>query len=223
MITEVISLYHVSSRSDKHHRFKSWEHCYRFFLNNYHNLKDEDILDQGCLHLAFFLASWGMLRGSSFLFQKDYKVHQYFIKEVMMKPAWKKYYEQNQHFLMDHRYVEGMDKLITETKRIYPAHVQKIGEEFPIHVTDTCASKILLGVFGNTPAYDRYFTDGLRQFALRTQFDEKSLKQLVDFYHQNEFEFVSCLKMFRHDGAMYTPMKLIDQKANRKPLYLYMG
>jgi hypothetical protein len=33
---------------------------------------DDDALS---LHLAFFLASWGMYRGSSFLLQKDYTIH----------------------------------------------------------------------------------------------------------------------------------------------------
>ena len=36
-----------------------------------------------CLHLAFYLASWGMYRGSSFLLQKDYRVHYDVVKEIL--------------------------------------------------------------------------------------------------------------------------------------------
>lgn len=36
-----------------------------------------------CLHLAFYLASWGMYRGSSFLLQKDYRVHYDVLKEIL--------------------------------------------------------------------------------------------------------------------------------------------
>ena len=35
------------------------------------------------LQLAFYLASWGMYRGSSFLLQKDYKVHEAVVKELL--------------------------------------------------------------------------------------------------------------------------------------------
>ena len=35
------------------------------------------------LHLAFYLASWGMCRGSSFLLQKDYKVLVPVVEEVL--------------------------------------------------------------------------------------------------------------------------------------------
>lgn len=36
-----------------------------------------------CLHLAFYLASWGMYRDSSFLLQKDYRVHYDVVKEIL--------------------------------------------------------------------------------------------------------------------------------------------
>jgi hypothetical protein len=35
------------------------------------------------LQLSFYLASWGMYRGSSFLLQKDYKVHIPAVKELL--------------------------------------------------------------------------------------------------------------------------------------------
>lgn len=37
------------------------------------------------LQLAFYLASWGMYRGSSFLLQKDYRVHIPVVKELLQK------------------------------------------------------------------------------------------------------------------------------------------
>ena len=50
-----------------YHRGKSWEHCYTFF-RKYKTLRNDKLLvDYAALHLGFFLASWGMLRGSSFL------------------------------------------------------------------------------------------------------------------------------------------------------------
>ena len=56
-------------------RYCSWEHCYKVFHDarvkrQGGELPDYDYLS---LHLAFYLASWGMYRGSSFLLQQDYK------------------------------------------------------------------------------------------------------------------------------------------------------
>jgi len=37
------------------------------------------------LHHAFYLASWGMYRGSSFLLQKDYKVLTPIVEEILKR------------------------------------------------------------------------------------------------------------------------------------------
>ena len=47
----------------------SWRHCYKAFYEN-RNKTDEQTLDYLSLHLAFYLASWRIYRGSSFLLQK---------------------------------------------------------------------------------------------------------------------------------------------------------
>ena len=54
---------------DSNHRFKSWEHCYYAFGD------DNKTIDELALHLAFYLASWGMYRGKCGIFWKDYKIH----------------------------------------------------------------------------------------------------------------------------------------------------
>jgi hypothetical protein len=57
---------HRSLAVDEHHRYRSWEHCYRYFRQRRHLRADRDI-DHAALQLGFYLASWGMYRGSSFL------------------------------------------------------------------------------------------------------------------------------------------------------------
>ncbi|MGB5989189.1 MAG: hypothetical protein WBG43_05580 [Marinifilaceae bacterium] len=52
------------------HRFTSFDYCYNYFASN----KGQALLDdmeKSCLVLGFYLASWGMLRGSSFLLDKS--------------------------------------------------------------------------------------------------------------------------------------------------------
>ncbi len=65
---ETVQKYIQPATSDYNHRFKSWEHCYKAFLR-------ENNPDTLALNLAFYLASWGMYRGSSGLLWKDYKIH----------------------------------------------------------------------------------------------------------------------------------------------------
>jgi hypothetical protein len=59
---------------DEHHRYRSWEHCYAFFRTNRSKRLAEN-RDHAALQLAFYLASWGMYRGSSFLLRHAYTVH----------------------------------------------------------------------------------------------------------------------------------------------------
>ena len=66
---------------DENGRYRSWEHCYSYFIKARGSQEiDYDYLS---LQLAFYLASWGMYRGSSFLLQKDYKVHIPVVKELL--------------------------------------------------------------------------------------------------------------------------------------------
>lgn len=99
-----IRTYFNETVKDSHGRYLSWQHCYNAFILNRSNV-DENTFDYLALYLAFYLASWGMYRGSSFLLQKDYKVHIPIVKIIMEKqkillgtlgcvPAYDRYYVQ---------------------------------------------------------------------------------------------------------------------------------
>lgn len=68
-------------KQDENERYRSWEHCY----SNFCHARERADADYNylSLQLAFYLASWGMYRGSSFLLQKDYKVHIPVVKELL--------------------------------------------------------------------------------------------------------------------------------------------
>src|SRR3989338_6088675 len=80
---KVERLFKASSTSN--HRYKSWEHCYNFLKRIKGKKLNNEELDLAQLHLAFYLASWGMYRGSSFILQKDYKVFKNIIKTILSK------------------------------------------------------------------------------------------------------------------------------------------
>jgi len=69
-IKESILLFYKEILDDQYHRYRSWEHCYSCF-QRLQSSKSEENVDTATLHLAFYLASWGMYRGSSQLLQKD--------------------------------------------------------------------------------------------------------------------------------------------------------
>lgn len=68
-------------KADENGRYRSWEHCYSHFIKA-RGSKEVDY-DYLSLQLAFYLASWGMYRGSAFLLQKEYKVHIPVVKELL--------------------------------------------------------------------------------------------------------------------------------------------
>ena len=73
--------YYKPLQDDPHDRARSWEHCYSYFQQQ--PFAGEGGIDLGCLHLAFYLASWGMVRRSSKLLQKDYRVHLPVVRELL--------------------------------------------------------------------------------------------------------------------------------------------
>ena len=72
-IHEKIQAYY-GDMAGEHDRYRSWEHCYRYFHGSTPRALAVD-RDHAALQLGFYLASWGMYRGSSFLLQYTYTAH----------------------------------------------------------------------------------------------------------------------------------------------------
>jgi hypothetical protein len=58
----------------QHHRYRSWEHCYRYFRQVGGTAREVIAADpdHAALVLGFYMASWGMYPGASFLLRFDY-------------------------------------------------------------------------------------------------------------------------------------------------------
>lgn len=57
-------------------RYSSFDYCYNYFYDFYKKDKIQEIwnkenIEKSCLHIWFYLASWWMMRWSSFLLQKS--------------------------------------------------------------------------------------------------------------------------------------------------------
>jgi hypothetical protein len=202
-IAEEILAYHQTLLADPHDRFRSWEHCYRHFLGNPRDF------DLASLHLAFYLASWGMYRGSSFLLQKDYRVHREVVKELL-KPQHAKLRNLGfEDFAGGTEIMDALFDLLTWIKGWYRDNTP--ARRGPANVTDTLATKILMGTLGCTPAYDRFFVDGLKSRSLSFSYLNKTnFSQMIRFCARHRDAFEMAQKEVSAYGLQYPLMKIID-------------
>ena len=197
---EALFKFYNEIKTDKGARYKSWEHCYNYFNNNRKN-PDLDIL---CLHLAFYLASWGMYRGSSFLLQKDYLVHMPVVK-ILLNDKYNKLWGCTVNELLE----DDIINLVLEVKdKIIEAYKMQINCKI---ATDTLITKIMMGTFGCVPAYDRYFIVGVKlENTAISRFNKESIKQLANFYIKNEKKLEITRLKINENGIEYPQMKILD-------------
>ena len=183
-------------------RYTSFDYCFNYFQSfresgNFAAIAYPENMQLSCLQLGFYLASWGMLRGSAELLQKSAR-HFVTVVEVIARtdPAfWQidadSYTESNIEQLIEHsKILRGAIGLLSE-----------------ILVT-----KIMLGVFGSVPAFDQNFKKG---FCVST-FGAKALRKIGAFYNQNA-ELIEKYRVPTLDFVtgepterLYTRAKVID-------------
>ena len=157
-------------------RFTSFDYCYNHFYSFYRDnrvpeLADKSNIQLSCLQLGFYLASWGMLRGSSFLIEKSIKHYENVISVISkMEPTlWE--------IDVDCYNEENIELIMKAKCKLIDALGRKNAKTW-----DTLVSKIMLGVFGSVPAFDAYFTQGMKV----SYFNEKSLLKIRNFYVENK-------------------------------------
>jgi hypothetical protein len=189
-------------------RYSSFDYCYNYFRTT----PSENIItdsEKSCLVLGFYLASWGMMRGSSFLLTKSSKYFEPLIVYLAKidKAVWDidvdNYTDKNIQIILN---------IYSEIKIIL----------IPNKESDlTLITKVLMGVFGFVPAFDKYFCETFRiiypDCGFR-RFNEKSLKHISDFYKSNKNEidkisndtFTLDFKTGESTKINYPKAKIID-------------
>lgn len=195
---------------DKHHRLRSWEYCYEFFR------KSPTDIDKACLHLGFYLASWGMYRGSGFLLHKDYLIHEDLVTELL-SPQYnliKNITADDLPLTEKSDKVEAIFSLKEEIKKHYKRKnifVFRKGTKTEASVTDTVITKILMGTLGCTPAYDRFFISGLEKENIEfTSFTPLHFSRMTEFCEKHKSSFREAKNYHRHASIEYPIMKIID-------------
>ena len=212
LIDELINAaqtFYDDARANENGRSRSWEHCYRVFRD----ARTDPSLDYDylSLHLAFYLASWGMYRGSSFLLQKDYKVHTPIVEEIL-KPEYDCLFGLA---CADLRKSEVQEMLETVKNYIvnhfHPIRKEIAGREVTTPVSPVLITKILMGTLGCVPAYDRFFVDGIKKHKVTTQeYSLKSVRKLAEFYEEHNDRLEEARRGMRTEDLIYPQMKLLD-------------
>lgn len=200
-----IEKYLNSITSDEFHRYKSWDNCHEAF-----NVGKQTEIHS--LELAFYLASWGMYRGSSGLLQKNHLIHKgavdILFSDKSLKLKCNQTNEVNRNNINEILELKG--RLADYYSKIY--FTKGTDKPKQITPTDTLLSKILLGTLGCIPAYDRYFIYGLKEMRIKHfVFNDISLNELFDFIDRNKTEIETAQKFILAKTKRHYPvMKIVD-------------
>lgn len=203
-----IRTYFNETVKDSHGRYLSWCHCYNAF-KTYRNNCDENTVDYLALHLAFYLASWGMYRGSSFLLQKDYKVH-IAVVEIILEEKYNSLLGITAESLIEEKMLDLLEDVSGRIRQAY-AKEQPSFDGFTNNATDTLVTKILLGTLGCVPAYDRFYIQTLREYGISTGgYDRRSVRDVAKYYLRYKDEFEKVRTELNAFGMEYPVMKVMD-------------
>lgn len=193
---------YIEGRQSPSARYASWDHCYNYFATaleeGWHSdLASPDHLQTSCLQLGFYLASWGMYRGKAALLKQSSHGLAKVVEVVAKTDAsvW--------NMDVENYSDESIRELLVLSRQIRQA--------LPGGGTDTLVTKVMLGVYGNVPAFDRFFRSGFGSFSLgvaslekvKTYFD--SYKDLIADVRPETIDFQG-----KSTGRLYTQAKVID-------------
>lgn len=211
-IDELISAaqtFYDDARANENGRSRSWEHCYRVFRDARTDPSpDYDYLS---LHLAFYLASWGMYRGSCFILQKDYKVHTPIVEEIL-KPEYDCLFGLACADLRNDDVRAQYTKLYDYISYYFHRIREEVrGRAVASSVSPVLITKILMGTLGCVPAYDRFFEEGAKYLGLeKKSYNEDSLRELADIYEAHNDRLEEARRGMRTEDLVYPQMKLLD-------------
>lgn len=215
---------------DNFTRDNSWEICYERFYDA-HLLKvkgkniDSNLMDYLALNLAFYLASWGMYRGSSFMLQYDYRIL-IPVVEIVLDGKYEDLWEPNFAKKLSSSLPCLSGLIVDLFKKINSCLINKWKYFKGINVNSnknngknywvsrTLITKIILGTIGCFPAIDTYVGNVLcSPFSDNETFYKNisnSIIMMLNFAKDN-FADVSSKKLYISGSTLEYPlMKMYD-------------
>jgi hypothetical protein len=195
-----------------HRRSASFDYCFNYFQSFREGGRAADLAATenmllSCLHLGFYLASWGMFRGSSGLRSRSLKQFEPVVELIAHAPSdvWE---------VDAHCYSGAVCRRLVGTARDIQEALHYTDGAWP---TRTLATKIMLGVFGNVPAFDSRVVAGLRKTRRTGRFGIRALQDIGRFYDEH-YEVIEQYREYTLDFTTgqptqrrYTRAKVIDE------------
>lgn len=192
-------------------RERSWDFCFNYFQDHPKPTRD---LEMSCLQLGYYLASWGMLRGSSYLFRET-NVSHYLHAIKVIEDA-----DQRLRGLDAEHYGDPAvrQSLLSTYARLGDALLPRGGTR------KTLVTKVMMGVWGVIPSFDTYFIAAFRSLAEDRENaafrypNDACLALLGEFYSDHAEEIDGLAQRFTTidfttgspTGRHLTQMKIID-------------
>lgn len=197
-------------------RYLSWAYCYNYFQKFGFN----ENIDFAALHLGFYLASWGMYRGSSLILNFDYTIYIQLLNELKSK-----------NYNFDPYNLEEIDiNLVCDCFETIKIYFETLAKKYPNYdlpnVTHTLITKIMMGIYGIVSPFDRFFIDGLSEYknrfttnhfkSLEKKYFRKAYESLISFYCDNkliledlklELSYENCTSL---KDLSIPPMRILD-------------
>ncbi len=210
---------------DPANRGRSWDQCCAFF-QQYHNWSAEQRQanrELACLRLGFYLASWGMFRGSRHLLQKDYTIYGGII-DLLLADVYGGLWNANlfEDLLTQEQDIQlgdGQIGLLFQLAEAIRQYVNGLiiirgpGEsQENARCTNTIITKILLGTLACTPAYDTNSPRGLAVCGIGRcgSFTQECFTRLLNVCREHDLWQVLAGNPVEYYGTVYPIMRVID-------------
>jgi hypothetical protein len=199
-------------------RYSTYDYCFRHFQQfnpgrGPASVRFNDVahMETSCLHLGFYLASWGMYRGSSGLLQHSMtSLIPVVLQIVQAGPAiWETDVD-----VYDEDVVGRLLEFAEALRRALPKDVS---------ATDTLVTKIMLGTFGNVTAFDVNVRAALRAEDATAKFGRRALLGLRQVWeaHRLELEAFPPVPVLMFPGTIAGSAPLRYRKAKLLDMVLF--
>jgi|GEM_PF-3343760 len=212
---------------NRENRFSSQDECYNYFQGYFSAPSDLNSKKQAGLHLGFYLASYGMFRGSTGLLNYGIENFEKWAEEL--KTIYSKPKQEKEGFIDENLFTDRYDKI----KRLICGKCsedqickkcsdepksQKESEKSKKDVspTQTLITKIMLGVFGDFPAIDTNFNTALKKIDGCTGIyrgdDAKKIWDKISKVYNLKIEGIKVIEEFKTNLPEPLKNKFSDEK-----------
>lgn len=183
-------------------RYRAWEHCFAYF-SKADELGAVADKEKATLHLATYLANWGMYRGSSFLPDFDFTIHTPVVERLWDPSVVALRKKEVGRSLEDLTRVDSLLAAASAIRAAYRPHG---------NATDTLVTKVMLGAIGCFPALDTLFAAGAELCGFQwTKLNRTTIEHVLHFCltHRDTFRHEQDI-ITKQSAVRYPLMKIVD-------------